>query len=218
MIVFVTAYDEATKANLSVGKPLAEDHRHVLLEEQATKKNLIALLEKYPYEPLFAMSHGSEQAEFYGHDGHKRELAINIDDVELFKNRKSYVYACHTGAEGNLGSNVSKKGGTWWGYSSRVTAPSSVKCICEKQEKLFSFIQNEFENKHDENEIKEMLNELKTRCEEVDKCVEQECPENITLEVIMSIKNIWQYLCVWHPSSGKAIKHDDAYDKPLIGL
>ncbi len=57
MILFITAYDDATSANLSVGRQLAD--RHIaLLAEDATRDNLMALLKQSKEEPLFAMSHG----------------------------------------------------------------------------------------------------------------------------------------------------------------
>lgn len=89
MIFFITAYDDPTSANLDVGKQIAEGHTS-LFAGDATRSNLIRLLELLKDEPLFAMSHGKPDRLM----DNKREPAITTGDEPLFVNRSVYAWAC----------------------------------------------------------------------------------------------------------------------------
>ncbi len=139
MILFVPGYDEATKANLDIGKQLADGHI-ALLAEKAIRSNLIELLRTLENESLFSMSHGKYDMLL----DNNSETAISIDDKPLLTNRTVYAWACHTGS--NLGEHIAdNNNAVWWGYTGAVTAPSTSEPFYQKQKEVFRFIQNSFE-------------------------------------------------------------------------
>ncbi|HYO72700.1 MAG TPA: hypothetical protein VEU33_42155 [Archangium sp.] len=117
MIEFVTAYDEATKANLSVASGLLS--KSAFVNEAATRANLQAALQERPFESLVVWSHGN-------HDGPKAQdglPALPAEVLSSVKPRRAWAWACHTGTR--FGERVSRLGWTWWGFTGAITAPDT---------------------------------------------------------------------------------------------
>jgi len=204
MIVFIPGYDEPTKANLAIGKQLIDGHL-ALVAQEATRNNLLDLLNKFRKESLFSMSHGKQDKLL----DNNSEPAITIGDEYLFSNRITYAWACHTGT--NFGKRISDHDGIWWGYTGKVTAPSISEPFRQKQEEVFRFIQNHFDKIKTPQEIIDMINIIKCKCDEMisifDEIILSDTED--TMEIYSCSNHIWERLLVWHPLTNEIpLKHE----------
>jgi len=202
-----TAYDEATIANLSVGRQLAD--RHIaLLAEDATRDNLMALLKQSKEEPLFTMSHGKYDKLL----DNNRKPAITLVDRPLFINRVVYVWACHTGT--NLGKKIAfRNKGIWWGYTGAVTAPSISEPFRQKQQEVFRFIQDHFDKAVTKEDILNLLNDIKDKCDQMLSFFDEQMnnyPDADLFEIYSCSQHIWERLRVWHSSDDEPLMHEES--------
>ena len=119
MILFATAYDEATRSNLGVAARLRTGDCVRLTEEHASRRFLARALYAYPQWDLFAMAHGERRA--LRAPGASAPHAIQLENVEALRNRKVFAWACQTGAE--LGPAAARAGVVWFGFPVKIAAP-----------------------------------------------------------------------------------------------
>lgn len=118
MILFVTAYDEATRPNLAVAR-LLSGITHQIFEDKATRELLWDALSKSHDASLLAMSHGRRKflRAQHGNPPH----AIETGDEPRLGTRRVFAWACHTSAE--LGVEAAKAGTIWFGFPVKIAAP-----------------------------------------------------------------------------------------------
>lgn len=118
MILFVPAYDEATRPNLAVAK-LLTGSMHQVFEANATRAALWQILDYSQNMPLIAMSHG--QRRFLRAQHGVAPHAIAAGDEFVLGTRHVFAWACLTSAD--LGIAAAKQGTTWFGFPVRIAAP-----------------------------------------------------------------------------------------------
>ena len=95
MIIFATNHDESTAESLKLAQSIIEKTDTLLLETDAIRSSLLAVLETQPHASLMVFSHG--KARFcLGNDDIP---AFSTDDIQLLANRKAFVYAYWTATE-----------------------------------------------------------------------------------------------------------------------
>ena len=119
MILFVPAYDDATKSNLRVAARLNSGDCCCLTEEHASRTLMWLVLGAYPKWDLFAMSHGERRA--LKAQGGSIPHAIEPDDAKALRERKVFSWACYTSAE--LGPAAARAGVVWLGFPVKIAAP-----------------------------------------------------------------------------------------------
>lgn len=92
MIAFVTAYDEATRCNLLVLRPLIHAAMEPCVQSNATRAQLLDALSSFPNRPIFLACHGGSEA-LVDQDGSD---ALNIDDLDVATNRPIFAFACNS--------------------------------------------------------------------------------------------------------------------------
>src|SRR4051812_27404298 len=157
MLLFVPGYDDATNANLSVGKHLARVATMSLLEADATQTRLMDALAQTDKQglPMFAMSHGRKNCLL----GQNNTIALGIGEISMFRGRIGFAWACHTGTE--LGLAVSNEGGTWWGYTDWVSAPSELEPYHTVIRDVFQFVFDMIFSFRPSNDIEAVINAIK---------------------------------------------------------
>lgn len=191
MIAFVTAYDDATRANFAAYGPLREAAD--LLGAGATREALRSRLLAEPEAPLFAMTHGEERL-LRGHEG---EAALTTDDLAELGARAVYAWACHSAS--GLGRQATRVGATWWGYTGAISAPGTSPPEVEVFSALFGEIKGRFWRDHDA-----FLGEVHQRCELAAGALDAIAG---SLESYLCLLHLWERLRVWVPGEQDAWKH-----------
>jgi hypothetical protein len=192
MIVFVPAYDEATRANLEIARGLPWIRGHTLLGEMATRESLLVALGTDD-GPLFAMAHGKQDHLV----AHAAERALLAEDAQVIGRRQVFAFACHTAAR--LGPELSGKGVTWWGYIKEVTAPDPRDPFREHFVRIFDYVGKTFPDAGTPEACRGVLLTLKDMCDAGALLVDEAAEVNDTLDVLetyQSFRDIWQLLRV----------------------
>jgi hypothetical protein len=163
MIIFASAYDEATRANHLVASRLQSADDVFLGAEHATRPALRGALAQTD-EPLFAMSHGSDDM-ILAQGGSASAPALSADEVELamLRGRSVFAHACLTGRE--LGKAMSRKGSIYWGYAVKVNAPEVHPQLLNIFVDVFSFIKSAFAHAKTGTSQDAFFAALRERCE-----------------------------------------------------
>jgi hypothetical protein len=161
MIFFVTAYDDATRANFNIIAPLLPAGHIVLSQTNATKKNILQAFSNNE-DALFAMSHGESTFLYDNED----EQAICSEEAILLSNRICYVYACYTA--NYLGRAAARCNAIYWGYTGAVHAPDESPETIGLFQSIFNYIMTEFNSAKDLNSIERVLSGIKEKCDEAD--------------------------------------------------
>jgi hypothetical protein len=119
MILFATAYDEATSCNLGVAARLRTGDCVRITEEHASRNVLERVLRAYPEWDLLAMTHGNRRT--LRAQGGILPHAIEQEDTKTLRGRKVFAWACQTGAE--LGPAAARAGVIWFGFPVKIAAP-----------------------------------------------------------------------------------------------
>ncbi len=198
MIVFVPGYDLATNANLAVARDLISAQDLGLLAEQATRTNLVEALRARVVEALFSMSHG--RPDHLCAQG--RDAALTALDASAMAPRSVYAFACHTASR--LGSEMSRSGVTWWGYTGAIQCPEDAEPFRLLFVELFRFIGEAFVATSTIAERRAVLEEIARRCEEAQGVVDEHALRDPDLDVWAAyhcLLHVWDRLRVWPPGA-----------------
>lgn len=193
MIIFVPAYDEATRANLAVAQELQAPHTaHCLLGHGAQRAALLRTLLAYG-DPLFAMSHGKPD-HLCAPDN---TPALTTTDAAALGQRAVFAFACHTAA--SLGRTLAASGVTWWGYIKEVTAPDSSDSLRPLFVDIFRYIYETFASSNSSTARSNIITHIKQLCDSASFRIDQLAEADLTLDVFeafQSLRDIWQLLRV----------------------
>lgn len=213
MIVFVPAYDPATNANLAVAREVASAEDVTLFAEHATRENLTAALRARATEALFSMSHGRPE-HLCAQGG---SAALTVQDAAATGRRAVYAFACHTA--NRLGSEMSRSGITWWGYTGAIQCPEDAACFRFLFVELFRFIREAFVAASTIAERRAALEEIARRCEEAQGVVDDHASRDPDLDVWTAyhcLLHVWDRLRVWPPGASHPQAHDRAQPPSLF--
>lgn len=205
MIEFVTAYDDATQANLSVASGFLS--KRAFVKEAATCANLLTALQERPFESLVVWSHGN-------HDGPKAQdgrPALPAQVLSTVKPRRAWAWACHTGTR--FGERVSRLGWTWWGFTGAVTAPDTddprmVKLLAG----AFEAALDAFESGQTPSSVTAALVWLQVKLETIQ---EELDALEANLVCYKFILELWNRARVWFPGRDAPTAHPEA-TPPLL--
>lgn len=202
MIVFASAYDEATRANHAVAQRVRAEEDVFLGAEEATGENLHHALLVCD-DPVFAMSHGLEdRIRAQGHDDTPPALAIDGESLSDLRGRPVFAHACLTGRR--LGRVASERGSLWWGYDVKVNAPEDDPLLLPVFVEVFSFVKSSFGAARSEEGVDQFFHELYQRCEgALDRLydIEQDHGTEVPMGAHQCLIQIQQDLLVWTPGS-----------------
>jgi hypothetical protein len=206
MIFFIPAYDEATRTNLAVIKPILPQEAVSLLAEQAIRANLWFDLPNH--DLLFVMSHGNSD-KIWGHDD---KPALTSDDKSLFEHKKAFVFACYTANE--LGMVLKKYQNIYWGYTGAIAAPSQQPHLIEFFRTIFKHIVENFPNCSDAASIMTLIEAIKLLCHQMENEFDLlfEAGEDIDIINYTCLLHIWSRLRVYHFEEDDPIQHASAKD------
>lgn len=204
MIIFAPNHDPQTRANHSVALNLITGSSMAVVDADATRDNLISALEAANI-PLLAMSHGREA---YLIDQNKG-IAICDGDVGLLSDRATFAFACLTANE--LGETVAVKGGSWWGYTGRISAPSEAPECLPFFVDIFRFIRDFFPSHSSQHRCQHFLEHLKVLCEAARVRLNDIFLDgtDVDSDAFLCLLHIWDRLRVWLPGATEPIHHPD---------
>ena len=194
MIVFVPGYDPATNANLAVACELVSAQDIALFAEHATRENLVVALQARIADALFSMSHGRPE-HICAQGG---DAALTVRDAGEIGRRSVYAFACHTASR--LGSDMSRSGVTWWGYTGAIQCPEDAAPFRLLFVELFRFIREAFVGASTTIERRAVLEEIARRCEEAQGVVDEHAIRDPDIDVWAAyhcLLHVWDRLRVW---------------------
>jgi hypothetical protein len=206
MIFFIPAYDEATRTNLEVLKPILPREAVSLLAEQAIRAHLWHCLPNH--DLLFVMSHGNSD-KIWGHDD---KPAVTTEDQSLFENKKIFVFACYTANE--LGIILKKRQNIYWCYTGAIAAPSQEPHLIAFFRTIFKHIIDHFPNGSDVASIRALIETIKLLCHQMENEFDLllEAGEDIDIINYTCLLHIWNRLRVYHFEHDDCIQHSSAQD------
>jgi hypothetical protein len=155
MILFVTAYDDATRPNLEVAR-LLQGQLRTLFEGQATREHLWALLTELPNEAVLAMSHGRRT--LVRAQGGGPPDALSIGDEDRLGLRRVFAWACLTSA--GLGVAASRAETIWVGFPVKIAAPSEDPRLQRFLAEVLDNVVNSLDSVVDEASCRALLDKL----------------------------------------------------------
>ncbi len=213
MIVFITAFDEATKGNMAVILPVLQKTTTQLINNQAIKDNLILTLQSLPHIPLFVATHGKP---FYFEDNNGNPV-LEKEEINLLSKRKTYVFACWTANE--LG-RTQWGNATYYGYTGGVSTPDADDSrLIDIQKPIFEYIIRNFSLCNTEIEIYGFIENLK---KEVDKALDnlfdlwESDAEIDTSSTDAFLNDIWKKLRVYHLNNPETILHKVGFQTDIF--
>jgi hypothetical protein len=208
VIIFVPAYDEATRANHAIVRRLRATAVQLRLLGDAADTTLVDILRVHPGRPLFAMSHG-RPSHFCAQQGAQ---ALNRDHVvdAVVSLRTMYVYACHTASE--LGALAAQSGSSYWGYTGSISAPPTSEHILPILAPVFEFVRQAFPTTDDDETRGAFLLELRVRCEAATALLDALWDRDVELEVdaYLCLLHLWQRIRGWFPGETQPHMHPEA--------
>lgn len=213
-IVFVTAHDPQTAANLAIAQLIGSPSDLNILGANATRANLLQMLgAAVGPQSLFCMSHGSRDALL----DDVRMGALQATDAELLETCKVFAWACNTGAR--LGHVVSQAGGIWWGYDCPITAPDDRPKFIQIFVGIFSAIKGSFAACEDEASVDALLLHIKSLCDAALAALDKMGAQNDldAFSLYSCCNQIWSRLSVWLAHRPDPCRHPKA-PLPFIEL
>jgi hypothetical protein len=209
MIFFVPAYDECTRANLTIAQLITTNCYHCIqiFGVDATQDALFKELTKTNL-PLFAMSHGNDSM-LKAQDG---QIALSNENIHKIGKRSVYAFACNTAIQ--LGKSAAEIGSTWWGYSCPISCAIDSPYVQSIFTDIFIFIRNNFHQATTPQQRQAVLDELKNRCEQAFHKGLSECYAGTllapTFQEYQTLLEIWGRLRIWVPGLAQPEKHPSA--------
>ena len=207
MIIFATNHDESTAESLKLAQSIIEETDTLLLENNAIRASLLAVLETQTNAPLMVFSHG-KASHWLGNDDIP---AFIMGDISLLANRKTFVYACWTAAE--LGKAASAQPNCFYGgYNNAVITGGSA--IPNEMKAVFQFIKTRFYALEDEADVVLFLEQLCKLCDETEQMYLKNYPQSLDyIGISTTLRNIWAKLDIWFANQKQA--HPEAIE-PLL--
>ncbi len=206
MIVFVPAYDEATRANLSIAQAVVSHSSRLLFHEDALAERLKTTLRSKP-APLFAMTHGVEEHFFDQND----TPALSLKEAHFLSNLPVFVFACFTANE--FGKAAARQHALYWGYTGRIQTPDPQPLVVRHFQAVFKTIADHFPHLRAESDIASFLGSLQDICEQandqLDKLWDSDASVDL-LEAYHCLLHIWSRLRVHHPDLAEPMRHPEA--------
>ncbi len=200
MIFFITAYDDATRANFNIIAPLLPNGHTILSQTGATKEKILEAFSN-SQDDLFAMSHGNPTFLYDNEDNQ----AICSEEATLLSNRICYVYACYTA--NYLGRAAAKCNAIYWGYTGAVHAPDESPETIGLFQSIFRYIMNEFNSVTDLNSIVRVISGIKEKCDEADSGLDD---LEAGVDSYAATRHIWARLRVNVNGEDEQITHVEA--------
>ncbi len=212
MIVFIPAYDSATRINLEVARPILPINVVPLLEQNAVRSQLWLHLSNQ--DNLFIMSHGNSD-KIWDND---KAMAIDLADLPQFSRKNAFVYACFTANE--LGKKLKTNNNIYWGYTGSISAPNDQPNIINSFSSIFDYILKQFPECNTATTIKEFINTLKILCDEKESTMDVLYEKGIDVDMscYTCLLHIWSRLRVYHFDEFEHFKHKDAREGDLFEL
>ena len=206
MIFFIPAYDDATRANLSVVTPIIPQNSVQLLEQNATHANLWQHLSNDSL--LFAMAHGDSDAIW---DNNEVKRALALEDNIHFIGKKAFIFACFTANE--LGYSLKANNSIYWGYTGSIAAPTHAELLTPIFTSIFQHIITFFPNCDDIQTISSSMHILKLLCNNAENEIDMLWEVNDEMDVMSSyncLNHIWNRLRVHHFNHKQVIQHPES--------
>jgi hypothetical protein len=207
MIIFATYHDESTAESFKLAKSIIEENDIILLKEEATRMQLLPLLNEHEQAQLMVFSHGKEHYCL----GNDDIPALTSDDIALLAQRKIFVYACWTAVA--LGKKASSQPNCLCaGYNNTVITGGSD--IPNEMQTIFQFIKNNFHNAQKEEDIMLFLNQLSDLCNHTEQKYLEQYPQSLDfIGISTALRNIWAKLEIW--ITNEKFTHSEAIE-PLL--
>ena len=202
MIVFVPAYDDATRANLAVISKMSLVGCQILLSTDATRVELLSRL-ALADTAVFAMTHGKP----HRLADHNQEDALGSSDIPHIGVRSLFVFACWTAGE--LGAAAARKGATWWGYTGPIAPPAPDGHYLDWFVHVFGLIRERFAVAFTADDRFRLMSEIADLCKRYTSMLDEE-GEHASLDAYLSLLHIWQRLRVWVPGADEPEQHPEA--------
>lgn len=207
MILFAPAYDGPTYATCRVARRYRAIASVVLLEQDATRENLLAGMESGDADrELVAFSHGTPDTVKAQHSA----TAVDAGDVSLFSGRRVLAFACHTGSA--LGGTMADGGVTWWGYTGIILAPSGGEERDAVFGPVFDYLVETFLARADHSALPRMFAHLRSLCEEATDRLDLlfNAGVEVGMEDYKCLLHVWHRLRVWLPGARIPEFHPDS--------
>ena len=209
MLFFIPSYDEATKANLDVVRPILPQNCTLLLTQNATRSLLLHHLELN--DTMFIMSHGSSDKIW----DNNKESALGLEDT--FFHKKAFVFACFTANE--LSKHWQANNNIYWGYTGSITAPSPQNKVVSVFSTIFKNIIESFPTHNSVIELRDFIESLKTLCNNAENEIDTLYNAGESIDVIncyTCLFHIWSRLRVYHFAHFDTIQHPEAREGDLF--
>ena len=209
MLIFIPAYDDATKTNLNVVLPIIPHHAFSLIGEAATREQLWLQLAEHTH--LFAMCHGNSDVLW----DNINKPAIKTRDFQDFVEKQAFVFACYTSNE--LGKQLKTNRSIYWGYTGSIVTPTDEIEVIHLFREIFQFIINDFHTCKNVEQVATMIHDLKTLCHTAEETLDTlfYTGSNI-LSSYTCLNHIWNRLRVHHFASEEPLKHIEAREGDLF--
>jgi hypothetical protein len=209
MLFFIPSYDEATKANLDVVRPILPQNCTLLLTQNATRSLLLHHLELN--DTMFVMSHGNSDNIW----DNNKESALGLNDT--FFHKKAFVFACFTANQ--LSKHWQANNNIYWGYKGSISAPSRQIRVSLFFSTIFKNIIENFPICENVLEIRNFIETLKTLCAQVENEIDNLYNAGEPVDVIncyTCLFHIWSRLRVCHFAHFDTIQHPEAREGDLF--
>jgi len=212
-LLFVTAYDPATTANLKMAFRFPKHQDHRLLGKKASRDNLLNAIATINPQAIFMMSHGQLHVIRDNSDG----AALSVSDTQIMNGRTVFAWACWTGSQ--LGYVLSNAGANWWGYDCAVTAPDERPKYARIQANFFKLGKRLFDTAKRPQDVPAILESLKQECSKVLASLDQAGAANDleAFSIYSTCNQFWERLLVWHSHTNVPIRHPVA-PPPYISI
>ncbi len=210
MIIFATAYDEATTPNHRMARMVLSPDDTFLEKEEATRGALHTILGRTG-GPMFAFSHGTDEL-LLAQGGKLTDAALTHEDAlgALLRGRPVFAHACKTARV--LGRAAATSGSLWWGYLEKVTAPSDIPGVAEILCELFKYVKASFACQPERSLVDLFFEGLRERCDAAKYMLDEisESDPNLPLmEAYLLITELESKLVAWVPGAA------EPYNPPL---
>jgi|TARA_R110002124_G_scaffold287327_1_gene472908 hypothetical protein len=207
VIVFIPTQDEATQDNMAVAGHIALPANR-LHGPNAIRANAIHALTAAPIAPFFAISHGNPDSLL----GHDEEPAVTTGDRELFGERNSFAFACHT-AKG-IGPSVAEQGGIWFGFAGPINCLPADPDTIHHFISIVDFIEDRFPGCTTTADASAFINDLKQLTDQAFAIIDESGEQSF--EVLHALRDIAMRLRIWLPFADNPVKHIEAFGDPVL--
>ncbi|HNL06778.1 MAG TPA: hypothetical protein PKH93_04325 [Chitinophagales bacterium] len=186
-LIFATQHDKSTQESCALAQLVTTSNDITMFADNADRKTLLDTLNNTACVPLFVFAHGEKDHIVGQNEG----IALGVADTYLLRNRKVFVYACHTAIE--LGKKAATEAKCYYGgYNARVIAESEPQ---QHLEQIFSFIKTSFYELEHPESIEQFLEDLSVMCDKITTSYLDKYPESLDyIGISTMLRHIWAKL------------------------